>query len=32
MDPTGAFPGRLVGNSGQAIDDLLRRPMAIAAE
>jgi N-acyl-D-aspartate/D-glutamate deacylase len=32
MTPTGAYPGRLVGNSGDAIDEQLRRPLALAAE
>jgi hypothetical protein len=32
MSPTGAFPGRLVGNSGAAIDEALRVPFSVAAE
>jgi N-acyl-D-aspartate/D-glutamate deacylase len=32
MSPTGAFPGRLVGNSGAAIDEALRAPLPVAAE
>lgn len=32
MKPTGAYSGRVVGNSGTIIDERLRAPLAIAAE